>query len=352
MGVKLGHRPSLRWHKRRLAAAAVVALAINPRATLARVVVPLAGTAPSTLADHVIATPLGPSGGTIDWTTRTLNFTSHSPGAIGTYLPPDLAPYGQRRAQGLAEEGLTRLVRALVLGPTTTCTSQNSSALGHDDELNEACAPTGAWALARHAALAPLLYACVHSLQITRAIYGADGSVTLDAALPIDLDAPGLGLLWANVLQEEADMWPKNLVGPAPTPVQAEFGGTLPPGAGEAEGSMAAAAAAPTGIIINARGTGFVPSVWPRVVDGSGHILYGPNSVPQDVLVLRGIMGATKSLDAALGDARVAPLPLMLRALPVRPNDPHTLILSEQDAATLSLHAALAREARLLALVD
>jgi hypothetical protein len=262
-------------------------------------------------AHRAVTAPLGAEGGAIDWTARSLRAKVCSANAIGAYVPPKTMPYAQRRAESLARDALTLLARAMVIGPAA------AGAPG---------AQRLADALSARPELMPVLDACVHNMQVLTSRYGADGSVALEVALPLDGEQPGLGALWAAL-----------------RPVQ----GTALPLPDRAKGAPSA-----TGIVINARGTGFVPSLWPRIIDGAGTVLYGPEHVPLDVLVLRGLMGAAKSLQTALHDGRVGQMAVVFNAQQTAPQDPYTLVLGDDDARALRALRPLTQEARVVAVVD
>lgn len=277
--------------------------------------------------DRSTAAPLGPTGGTVDWTQRVLRSRGHSAGPIGAYLPPDVAPYAQRRAESLAQDGLMQLLRATPL--SNRCTVGD--------------------AVAQDPTLGALIYAATQSMQVTRAIYDAQGGVALEVELPLDTERDGLGALWSA-------LGARNSCGGAASE-------PLAPQAAEAAGQASTPAAAPapeantalalsSGIVVNARGTGFVPSVWPRIMGADGTLLYGRTLVPPDVLVLRGLMGATRSLEVAMADARVAPMPQVISARGTLGDDPHTLVLAEDAARTFAALQELVSDARVVVVVD
>ena len=257
--------------------------------------------------------PLGAQGGAIDWTARLVRAKVHSPNAIGAYVPPTVMPYAQRRAESLARDALMLLVRAIVLGGHTPGTPG---------------AQRVADALSERGELMPVLDASLKKMQVLSSCYGADGAVSLEVALPLDGEHPGLGALWAALRPQGA-------------------ASDAPPKA-----PMAAEAPTATGIVINARGTGFVPSLWPRIIDKFGQVLYGPEHVALDVLVMRGLMGAAKSLQTALHEPRVGQMAVVFDAKQTSPQDPYTLVLGDDDARALARLRALTQEARVVAVVD
>lgn len=280
-----------------------------------RVADPPATQAPAKAADTVIVHPLGDGGGDVDWTNRVLRARGCSAGSIATFVPPDVLPYAQRRAESLAQDNLLRLLRTLVLGLGPKGTTAGPTRVAD--------------VLASQARLEPLAHASVKHMQVVSTRYAADGTVSLEVMLPLDGEHPGLGALWAALRP------------PAPRTDAA----VVPP-------ESAQSTRLTTGFVINARGTGFEPCLWPRIIDAQGAVLYDASAVPPDILVMRGLMGAARSLEAAQRDERVAPVPEVIHAQRAAGTDPYTLVLGDHDARTFRKQANLAQEARVVVVVD
>jgi len=88
-----------------------------------------------------------------------------------------------------------------------------------------------------------------------------------------------------------------------------------------------------TGLILDATGIGAQPSLVPVVVDESGDVVYGPAFVSREFAVSRGMSGFAATLEAARGDKRVGPRPMVIKAIRTRSVSGTDLVVSSTDAA-------------------
>jgi hypothetical protein len=289
--------------------------------------VPCAARAPTDAAevphwhpDDVVTTqPLGPEGGTIDWTHRVIRARGHGAPPVHAFVPDKSLPYAQRRAEGMAQQRLDNLVRALLLAPP--------------NDVSGAGLQTMADHLRAHPELELLLHDSLSQMYATTSVYRADGEVELEVALNLDGGDKSLGALWAMLWRA--------------------LGGTRQSARAQpALGPTTSMSRRPTGIVIIAHQTGFVPGLWPRITDSRGAVLYGPERVHPDILQIRGVLGMTRSLEAARRDARVAGYPWVMTAARGDASDTITLILNDDDAQKLQDGAQLLDEARVMLVLD
>lgn len=104
-----------------------------------------------------------------------------------------------------------------------------------------------------------------------------------------------------------------------------------------AAASAPADTAAPSGVIVNAKGLKLTPALAPRLVDEGGKEVYGPNVIAHDALVQRGVASYTKSLDQAMRDSKVSGgKPLVIKATRVASAGGSDVVISPDDAAKLA----------------
>ncbi|MEE8555720.1 MAG: hypothetical protein V3T00_07655, partial [bacterium] len=90
-----------------------------------------------------------------------------------------------------------------------------------------------------------------------------------------------------------------------------------------------------TGLIIDARGTGVLPAMSPKVLDPEGREIYGSAYVSREHAVAQGIVGYAKDVDAARQNDRVQGNPLVIKALESKGANKSDLVISESDADAL-----------------
>ena len=82
-----------------------------------------------------------------------------------------------------------------------------------------------------------------------------------------------------------------------------------------------------TGVIIDARGLKARPAMAPRILDQNGNAIYGPGKYSRKYAVENGVVGYSKTLEAAQKDQRVVGNPIVVKGL----------VLLEPIARTLPL---------------
>jgi hypothetical protein len=95
------------------------------------------------------------------------------------------------------------------------------------------------------------------------------------------------------------------------------------------------AAAAYTGLIIDARGTGVRPAMVPKIRNEEGREVYGSAFVNRQYAVEQGMVGYLKDVTAAQGNPRVTDRPLLVKALKTDGPNKTDLVISNSDAQVL-----------------
>jgi hypothetical protein len=90
-----------------------------------------------------------------------------------------------------------------------------------------------------------------------------------------------------------------------------------------------------SGLIIDARGTGVLPAMSPKVIDPEGREIYGSAYVSRDFAVQQGIVGYAKSVDAARQNDRVKGNPLVIKGLESKGQNKADVVISAEDANAL-----------------
>ena len=85
------------------------------------------------------------------------------------------------------------------------------------------------------------------------------------------------------------------------------------PSAGGA--APASTSGAVTGVIIDARGLNARPAMAPQILDQQGSAVYGPGKYSREYAVTNGVVGYSKTLEAAQKDPRVMGNPLILKGI-------------------------------------
>ena len=108
-----------------------------------------------------------------------------------------------------------------------------------------------------------------------------------------------------------------------------------------------------TGVIIDARGTGVVPAMSPKIYGPDGKEVYGSIAVEREFALQHGVVGYVKELDEAKGNERVQGNPLLIKAK-LSSDKTSDLVVSEQDAKLLNQLDAtqsFLREARVVVII-
>lgn len=110
-----------------------------------------------------------------------------------------------------------------------------------------------------------------------------------------------------------------------------------------------------TGLVINAKNLGVVPSMAPRVVDEAGKEVYGAAVVSDKGLQQGGIAGYVKDVEAAKSNERVGKQPLTVKALKLADGTKTDIVISNADADKLrdpNTNLSFLAEGRVLIVVD
>lgn len=114
-------------------------------------------------------------------------------------------------------------------------------------------------------------------------------------------------------------------------------------------------AAAYSGLVINAKALGVLPSMAPRVVDENGKEVYGAEVVGEAGLAQGGIAGYVKDVEAAKGNERVGEKPLIVKALRLADKTKTDIVISNADADKLrdpNTNLSFLAEGRVIIVVD
>lgn len=90
-----------------------------------------------------------------------------------------------------------------------------------------------------------------------------------------------------------------------------------------------------SGLVIDARGTGALPAMSPKVLDPEGREIYGSAYVSREFAVEQGIAGYAKDVNAARENARVKGNPLVIKALEAKGSNKADIVISAADANAL-----------------
>ena len=116
-----------------------------------------------------------------------------------------------------------------------------------------------------------------------------------------------------------------------------------------------AGAAQFSGLVINAKALGVVPSMAPRIVDESGKEVYGAAVVSDAGLAQGGIAGYVKDVEAAKTSERVGGQPLVVKALRLADKTKTDIVISNADADRLrdpNTNLSFLSEGKVIIVVD
>ena len=114
-------------------------------------------------------------------------------------------------------------------------------------------------------------------------------------------------------------------------------------------------AAQASGLVINAKGLGLLPSMAPRLVDEAGKEVYGTAVVASDAVAEGGLAGYAKDIEQAKADARTGDKPVVIKALRLAKKSKTDLVLSNADAEKLrapDTNLQFLTEGRVIIVVD
>ena len=145
--------------------------------------------------------------------------------------------------------------------------------------------------------------------------YLSDGSVEVTVEMPIT------GALTDAILPTQLDGQPWLTGQPMP-------------------GTVSPAAAAFTGLIIDAKGLGLRPAMAPKILDEAGNEIYGSRYVSRKWAVEMGMVGYDKDVNRARANDRVTNNPLIVKAVKTSGPNKADVVVSANDAANIQAAAA------------
>lgn len=120
----------------------------------------------------------------------------------------------------------------------------------------------------------------------------------------------------------------------------------------------AAAGAAPaafTGIVVDARGTGARPAIFPRILDEDGKEIYAATMVDGEAFTQFGMSGYTREIMIGPSHPRVAPNVLIVKALRASGSGKADVVVNKEDAQKInaaSQNAGLFQQCKVMIVVD
>jgi hypothetical protein len=156
--------------------------------------------------------------------------------------------------------------------------------------------------------------------------YRSDGGVTVDFEFPV------LGAVLEQLLPEPGAA---RLLGRVACPCCGQEwpeGREVPPGV-ELVPLEDETTPQHTGILIDARGLGWQPALFPRVVTQADEVVIGPEFSDEKELAARGPVGYYRTRNDALMGDRTGSNPLVIRALDITGYNRCDLVITDEDAA-------------------
>lgn len=247
----------------------------------------------------VLAAPLSvlAQGAGVDWRRQVLRVTGDGPPDVKAANPSQARLGAERSAKEDAFEDLLELVKGLRLRADRTVGEE----MAQEETRRE-------------------VEAVLRGYTVVQKHYYSDNGVRMEVEVP-------LGALTAV------------LVDPAPAGAEAKK---------DAEAKKAIKAKY-TGLVVDARKPGMTPVLVPRVLDASGRVLYGVDSLSLEARKVTGVAGFFGSLEETRKAALVGPRPLVVEASRVEGSD---LLLGPDAAKALSrLDPSLLAEGRVAILI-
>ena len=246
-----------------------------------------------------------PGKGSIDWGTRTV--TAVGIGAPNPSMPEVTArPMAIRAARDVALRNALELIKGVQMTSSTTVENFMVS----NDQIRSS------------------VEGYVRKFEASEPRYMSDKTIEISVTIPLD-----------NDLAES--LLPKT-VASAPT--------------AQHKVSSSAPARGFTGLVIDARGTGAIPALAPKIVDENGKEIYGSAYVSREWAVKWGMAGYAKTPEQAtqLRD-RVGDQPGMIKAIKATGASKCDLVISAKDAADIaaaSRNMKFLSDCRVIILVD
>lgn len=116
-----------------------------------------------------------------------------------------------------------------------------------------------------------------------------------------------------------------------------------------------AAPATFTGIVVDARGTGARPAIFPKILDEEGKEIYAASMVDSDAFAQFGMSGYTREIMIGPRHPRVAPSALIIKALRALGAARADIVISKEDAQKIIAapqSAGLFKQCRVMIVVD
>ncbi len=110
-----------------------------------------------------------------------------------------------------------------------------------------------------------------------------------------------------------------------------------------------------TGFIIDARGTGFSPSIFPRLMDSEGNVILDAGTIDRNLLLEKGYIHYAYSSRAALQSRELGLNPLRIIAERATGNNQCDLVIPSADVERISespLNQRLLSECRVIIVID
>jgi hypothetical protein len=110
-----------------------------------------------------------------------------------------------------------------------------------------------------------------------------------------------------------------------------------------------------SGLVVNAKALGVVPSMAPRIVDEAGKEVYGAEVVSEKGRAQGGIAGYVKDVDQAKSNERAGQKPLIVKALRLADKTKTDIVISNADADKLrdpNSNLSFLAEGRVIIVVD
>jgi hypothetical protein len=110
-----------------------------------------------------------------------------------------------------------------------------------------------------------------------------------------------------------------------------------------------------SGLIVDARGLGLRPAIAPNIYSESGDEVFGSRYIDREWAIKQGMVSYAKDSGKAKMDERVAPNPMIIKAVKVSGANRTDVVISNQDALTLNRvteNLKFLQECRVILVVD
>lgn len=177
-----------------------------------------------------------------------------------------------------------------------------------------------------------------------------DGSYQVMMKMSMD-GAKGLGSVLLPVQMERV----RNVRVVSDTKKGAISSVTVSPSVEPAQKSTTEKALNYTGLIIDAKGLGAKPAMYPRILDESGNSVYDVASANPNATIEEGLTGYRKSIDAAKQVARIGNNPLIIKAQKINGKYNADIVVSDSDAQKIfqaNSKGGILGEAKVVVVID